>query len=384
MPEGNPQVGEIWRYLPKPDTVTGHWEERIANDLKITTLTPPRVGIEFLEVKPLLPHKNSFSSSRFKDGGTFVYIAKDLHVYELAFGKKVKEEVAKVKKVSDWSLVEKVIPEFRLILLYGPPGTGKTTAGNRIGLRGGEVVDDKVENPGLLVSGTLRPIYNIFNITLTEETPAAELRGHYIMKGGEFEWQDGTGVKPFRSGGRLVLNEIDKASGDCLQFCHALLDDPDIAAITLPTGETVKPDPDFSVVATMNGVPEDLPEALRDRFAVKINIKKPHPLAIKSLPEDLRGIAKKTFTASGTERAISFRSWKAFGELRERLDEEMAARAVFGDRAENVLNTMRIEKAAAKTKSSLDEKMTYTVIDDDVDDSLGGLDLSDYDEDHPF
>jgi MoxR-like ATPase len=347
MPPGNPQVGEIWQYCPKVSAAS-EWRIRAGHEVEITSVGEGSVQIRFVEKGS--PSSGVFSLDNFDEversyESKFSFVASSK--------KEIKEEEQEVKKISEWTLAEQVIPEARLVLLYGPPGTGKTTAGNRIGLRGGKVIEDKEQNPGLLVSGTLTPVFNIYNITLTEETPATELRGHYIMKGGDFDWHDGTGMRPFRKGGRLVLNEIDKASGDCLQFCHALLDDPSIAAITLPTGETVRPHNDFSVVATMNGEPEDLPEALRDRFSVRINIKNPHPQAIKSLPEDLRAIAKKTFKATThTERAISFRAWKAFAHLREALGEDVAALAVFGSRAENVLNTMKIEKSSVDSKTA--------------------------------
>jgi hypothetical protein len=234
------------------------------------------------------------------------------------------------KELHVWELVELVLPKSRLTLLYGPPGTGKTTAGNFLG-------EPK----------------EVYNLTLTEETPAAELRGHFIPKGQEFVWMDGPALTAFKRGGRLVLNEIDKASGDALTFCHALLDDPGIAAITLPYKDeegnpvTVKPHPDFHVVATMNGEPEDLPDALRDRFAVRIHVNKVHPNAIKSLPKELRKIATKGVSSDG-ERSISIRGWNAFVALREHIGEDNAATAVFGPRAKTILNTIKIDSISKK------------------------------------
>lgn len=239
-----------------------------------------------------------------------------------------------IKKLPIWSLIELVLPASRLTLLYGPPGTGKTTAGNYMG-------EPK----------------EVYNLTLTEETPAAELRGHFIPKGQEFVWMDGPALTAFKRGARLVLNEIDKASGDALTFCHALLDDPGIARITLPykseEGETVTvtPHPDFHVVATMNGEPDDLPEALRDRFAVRINVDKVHPDAIASLPKELRKIASKGISKDG-ERSVSIRGWNAFVQLREIVGEENAARAVFGSRADTILNTIKIDGLATGKKGA--------------------------------
>src|SRR6266487_4371621 len=238
-------------------------------------------------------------------------------------------EKVETKKVTIWELTERVIPHSRITLLYGPPGTGKTTVANR----------NRKDNQ------------TVYNITLTEETPAAELRGHFIPRGGEFVWQHGPGMMAFIDGGRLVLNEIDKASGDCMTFCHALLDDPEIARITLPTGETIYPHEDYSVVATMNGEPDDLPEALRDRFSVALHINKLHPEAVRSLPVDLRNPAKKG--VSGDEsRRVSVRAWKAYAHLREALGiDSLAAQAVFGVRAETILNTIKLseDKKSAKT-----------------------------------
>lgn len=221
------------------------------------------------------------------------------------------------QQLIEWPTIEAIVAGARLSLLYGPPGTGKTTAAVRAG----------------------KPS-SCYSVTLTDETPAAELRGHWIPAGSEWRWMDGPAMLAFRGGGRLVLNEIDKASSDALDFCHALLDDPGIAAITLPSGETVTPHPDFKVVATMNGDPEDLPEAIRSRFAIRVNVTQPHPAAIESLPEDLRAAAAGLDPA--TDRAGDLRAWRTFGELRNTLDAETAAAAVFAHRALDVLDALRL------------------------------------------
>jgi len=72
-----------------------------------------------------------------------------------------------------------------------------------------------------------------------------------------------------------------------------LCDDEKSARIVLPTGETVKPKPRLQIVATMKREPEDLPEAIQDRFSARIRISAPHPEAIASLPENLRPHATK-------------------------------------------------------------------------------------------
>lgn len=204
-------------------------------------------------------------------------------------------------------------------LLYGPPGTGKSHAAQ---------------------SGSS----DVRNITITPETPAAELRGHYHPRGGEFVWCDGPIVAAMRSGGRVVLNEIDHAGGDTLSFLLAALDNAESCRITLPSGETVRPAHGFHVVGTMNGRPEDLLPALRDRFAATVEILEPHPAAIDALPEDLRNAARGTVTAGGDDR-ITLRSWLAFARLRPRIGADTAAQAVFGSNWRAVLDSLAVAAA---------------------------------------
>lgn len=223
-------------------------------------------------------------------------------------------------KIDFWSVAETVIKTGTgNTLLYGPPGTGKSYAAQA---GGGD----------------------IFNITLTPETPAAELRGHYHPRGGEFVWQDGPVVSAMRRGVRVVLNEIDHAGGDTLSFLLAALDNKESCRITLPSGETVRPAAGFHAVATMNGRPEDLIPALRDRFAAAIEIADCNPAAIEALPERLRNAARGTVSAGDGER-ITLRSWLAFAALTDRVGDEIAAQAVFGKDWRAVLDSLAVAAA---------------------------------------
>lgn len=184
---------------------------------------------------------------------------------------------------------------------------------------------------------------SVYNVTLTDETPAAELRGHWVPSGSEWKWQDGPAMTAFRTGGILVLNEIDKASADCLDFCHALLDDPGVSAMTLPNGETAFPHSDFRVVATMNATPRDLPEAIADRFAVAVEIVEPHPDAIASLPMDLQEVARNLAGKdTDPDRPGTLRRWKAYAAMRDVVSADDAAAAVFAHRASEVANMLTL------------------------------------------
>ena len=218
--------------------------------------------------------------------------------------------------VMNWTELRKLVALKVHTLLYGPPGTGKTTV---------------AMNPRAL------------SITLTAETPAAELRGHYIPKGNEFIWQDGPAITAWRQGLCLVLNEIVEASGDALTFLYALLDDPKMARITLPTGETVTPAPGFYCVATMNGQPMDLPPALLDRFMARVYVDEPSTEALEGV--SLMNSVIDTLHVVEMDRKITLRQAKGFDYLAQRLGGELASKAVFGKRHAEILNTLKIAQA---------------------------------------
>lgn len=243
---------------------------------------------------------------------------------------KKKGSMSKTTKLG-WSEIEKILDSGAAsrVLLFGPPGTGKSHAGVTRKAKENEV--------------------KTFSITLTPEQSAAELRGHFVPKGNKFVWIDGPAVAAWRCGGRLVLNEIDQASSDVMTLLHVILDDPDFARLTLPNEdlEEVRPAAGFTVVATTNADNPQavLPAALFDRFPVQVRVDEPNPEAIKTLPKDLQAAAQELAAHKDPARRVGLRSWQAFAKLREKLGAEIAAKAVFKDRAFDVINGLAIGKA---------------------------------------
>lgn len=198
-------------------------------------------------------------------------------------------------------------------LMYGPRGTGKTTMAVRT-----------------------RPIGESYSITLTAEGSSAEIRGHYIQGKGEFEWHDGPAVKAWREGALLVINEIDHASEDASNILHAILDDFEVARLTLPTNETVQPAEGFRVIATMNGTPDQLNEAVLDRFSLILPVNIPSDEMLDALTPEVRQVCERMYkeaaSAGLSEPSVTYRTLRAFDQLRKTLGDEKAALAVTVDK----------------------------------------------------
>ena len=236
------------------------------------------------------------------------------------------------KRQDCWSMVSSVLGRSRRVLLYGPPGTGKTYSAVK-------------QNAPMNMEG--KP--NVFQITMTEDTAAANLEGFYKPNNsGGFEWHDGIAIQSWRNGGRLIINEIDHASPDAMTFLHAILDDQDIAMLTLnnDTKETVRPAEGFQVVATTNSPPESLPLALKDRFPVKIYVDSIHPKAMKQFPDEWHKVINDTTLIDDPEERISVRAWKEFFDLQEKgFKKSQAGRLVFGDKADELVDAITLSNA---------------------------------------
>lgn len=176
-----------------------------------------------------------------------------------------------------------------------------------------------------------------------------DVTGGFMPDGkGGFRWLNGSALKAWEGdgvqGGRLVVDEIDKASGDVYAQLLAMLDSADSATWEHPeTGRIHRPRDGFSAVMTTNVENmSELPTALTDRFPIKIRINEPHPSALLRLSPDLRKFA--VAMADAGERRISLRAFMAYDQLRKNLGAERASVLTFGDRAQSILDAIAIEK----------------------------------------
>lgn len=216
----------------------------------------------------------------------------------------------------------------RAMLLYGPPATGKSYYGRTLA-RDGQAVHCA---------------------TVHDDMAAQELVGHWIVgQDGAFTWRDGIAITSWRTGGVLVLDEVQGASPAVVTILHALLDSPETARLDLPTGETVRPRDGWRCVVTTNATPDILPIGVQSRLAVRVHVDAPHPDALAALPPELRNIARDTCTDPDPDRVVTLRQWYAVAELqRERLDLSDALHAVLGNehRAASLADAIAIAATA--------------------------------------
>lgn len=209
------------------------------------------------------------------------------------------------------------------VLLYGPPGTGKTFAALHYGV--GAAPAER--------------------LVCTEDLTTGEITGTWMPVGaGRWEWREGPAIRSWREGGRLVVDEVDRASGDALSTLLAITDTAESARWRHPgTGEWLAPGSDFSVVLTTNlEFLEELPPALRDRFPLRVRIDQPHPSAVRALSDDLRQPALAG-SLGDEDRRVSLRSFYAFDQLRRHYGAQRAAQLVFGEvRGAGVLDALTI------------------------------------------
>ena len=202
------------------------------------------------------------------------------------------------------------------VLLSGRPGIGKSRLAHLVSQAG---FQEKV-----------------FAIVLPEDTPVAELRGHFLPQGKEWIWHDGPVTRAIREGSACILDELSHLSPEAQTFMHAAMDD---SPITLPTGETVKKDKMPWFIATQNDESEALRPALKDRFPVIIKVDKPVPEAYLGLPTpEMQTAAKKEVEGNKS----SLRPWYAYAQLREHMEAEAAAELIWPGRGKQLVQAMKL------------------------------------------
>jgi hypothetical protein len=210
------------------------------------------------------------------------------------------------------------------VLLYGQPGTGKT---------------HYALSKHLEWFGRER---NSFRVLCSPDMTTADVDGLWKPSKDEWKFVAGSALRAWQGGDRLILDELDQASGDVLTALLLICDSDGSAVREHPeTGERMTPADGFEIIATTNAERlSDLPANLVDRFPVRININEVNPEAVSKLPKHLQTVA--TTYANRPKDRFSLRSFFAFTDLETRVGRETAVRLIFGKEASAINHALTI------------------------------------------
>lgn len=144
------------------------------------------------------------------------------------------------------------------VLIIGPKGTGKTS---------------------LVREFAAKRNVNLESVNFSLRTRESHLVGAKTLTEGSIGFDEGILIRSMREGSLLYLDEINAAEADVLLRLDEALDDRRQIVLKESTGEMIKADKKWFVVATINPLThvgtKELPPQLLSRFPVRIRLDYP-------------------------------------------------------------------------------------------------------------
>ena len=195
----------------------------------------------------------------------------------------------------DWNnsiqILSKAYEAGLFVLIIGPKGTGKTS-----------LVRDFAKNKNI----------NLDSINFSLRTRESHLVGTKTLTDGTVSFDEGLLIKSMKSGDMLYLDEINSAEADVLLRLDEALDDRRQIVLKESTGEVIKAEENWFVVATINPLThsgtKELPPQLLSRFPVRIRLEYP--------PENVELEIIKKY-ASGNHESEMIQAIKLANTLRQ-------------------------------------------------------------------
>lgn len=246
-------------------------------------------------------------------------------------------------KNPSWSDVLKILTDPSIqVGLAGPPGVGKTSA--------------------CFWAGT-KLKKNIKKVQFHNEMSPAEVLGMYVPGEKKTKLIKGPAAVAYETGGMLILDEVDQASGPMKTCLYALLDRGPGGNIDW-LGHRFAQEPGYQPVATMNGWPRDgsLPEPVLDRFDCWLIITRPSEQQLKLLDPDLRELCRRSYEAAKDSMQgpdLTFRMFQGLQKLRKRVDIEQAVLAAcYGDKtlAHSLLEVLSLQESDDEEEEEEEEE----------------------------
>lgn len=250
--------------------------------------------------------------------------------YRVSQWKRTLEEAQYLDWNNSIQILKKAHEAGLFVLIVGPKGTGKTS-----------LVRDFAKSMNV----------NLDSINFSLRTRESHLVGTKTLTDGTVSFDEGVLIKSMRQGDLLYLDEINSAEADVLLRLDEALDDRRQIMLKESTGEVVRANENWFVIATINPLThsgtKELPPQILSRFPVRIRLEyPPENIELEIIKKHVSGVndseliqaiklANTLRQAAAVEELFyspSLRETIAFGKLVEKgMSPKEAANYVFGN-----------------------------------------------------